>query len=133
MFVPVLFFMRRILFVFIALVMREYFWVQLASINFVALGAVIFIMWARPLETRQANISETFNDCTLLVITYHLWCFTDIIPKPETRNYLGFTFIGTSLGNIVIHLISMLLSSLARAKLECKRRRLIREARKKAA
>ena len=133
LFVPVLFFMRRILFILIVILMRQYFWVQLASINFVALSAVIFIMWARPLETREANISETFNDCTLLVMSYHMWCFTDIIREPETRNNLGFSFICISLGNISVHMTSMLLSSLARAKIACKRRRLTMEARKKAA
>ena len=107
LFYPVIFFLRRILFVTIVIVVRNIFWVQVASLNFMALGIIIFVMWSRPLETKQLNFFETFNECTLLVMTYHLWCFSDFIKEPETRNQLGFVFISVSLGNIAVHLITM--------------------------
>ena len=86
LFFPVIFFLRRIMFVTIVVSVRSVFWVQVASLNFMALGIIIFVMWSRPLETNQLNFFETFNEFTLLVMTYHLWCFSDFIKEPETRN-----------------------------------------------
>ena len=75
-----------------------------------------------PLESRQANLFEFFNDCTLLVLTYHLWCFTDIVGEAETRYLLGFCFIGASLGNIVVHLSFMIAYTIGQTRLFFKKR-----------
>ena len=74
-----------------------------------------------PMESRQENLFEVFNDCTLLLLTYHLWCFTDIVGEPETRYELGYVFIGASLGNISVHFVLMLLETFIRTKLACKK------------
>ena len=96
---------------------HEYLWVQVALLNFTALTTAIFTLWYMPMESRVANLFEIFNDCTLLLLTYHLWCFTDIVGEPETRYELGYVFIGVSLGNISVHLVFMLLAIIIRAKL----------------
>ena len=68
-----------------------------------------------PMESRVANLFEFFNDCTLLLLTYHLWCFTDIVGEPETRYQLGYIFIGVSLGNICVHFVAMVIVTFTRA------------------
>ena len=122
LFFPVIFFLRRIMFVTIVVSVRSVFWVQVASLNFMALGIIIFVMWSRPLETKQLNFFETFNECTLLVMTYHLWCFSDFVKEPETRNKLGFVFISVSLGNIAVHLITIMISAIKKCRTSCRRR-----------
>ena len=104
---------------------------QVALLNFSALTTIIFTLWFMPLVTRHANIIEAFNDCTILVLTYHLWCFTDMVRDPEVRHLLGFAFITTSLGNVAVHLILMLHESGIRAKLYYKRCTNRRKAKKK--
>ena len=84
-FVPILFFTKRLVFVSFLIVANEYLWVQVATLNFLALASIIYVLWFRPMESRQANLIEVFNDYTLLLLTYLLWCFTDIIGEPETR------------------------------------------------
>ena len=81
------------------------------AVNMLTLGTVIFTLWYWPLETKKANLFEAFNDITLLLMTYHMWCFTDIVPEPETRHMLGFSFIAVSMMNILVHLVTMLLES----------------------
>ena len=78
-FVPIFFFIKRLIFVSFLVVANAYLWVQVATLNFIALASIMFILWFKPMETKKANMTEVFNDYTLLVLTYFLWCFTDII------------------------------------------------------
>ena len=89
---------------------------------------VIYLQWFIPIATRFANNLETFNEVTLLLLTYLAWCFSDFVSQPETRNDLGFWFIGISLGNICVHISIMLFDSLKKIIQRCKGR----QARKKA-
>ena len=74
---------------------------------------------------------EVMNDCTILLLTYHLWCFTDMVGDPEVRYELGYIFIAASLGNIAIHLCFMFCASIFRMRLACKRRKLRKAAAKR--
>ena len=119
--VPVFFFAKRLLFVSILVTLNAYLWVQVALLSFMTTASVIFVLWYMPLESKKANLVEVMNDCTVLLLTYHLWCFTDFVGEPETRHELGFVFIGTSLSNILVHLLLMLSQTVYHLKLRCKR------------
>ena len=117
MLVPILFFAKRLLIASLLITENDFLWVNVAALNFIALGSNVFHLWYMPLESRKANVLEVFNDCTLLMLTYLLWCFTDIVEEPETREQLGYVFISVSLGNIAVHLIMMLCETGFRVKL----------------
>ena len=74
-----------------------------------------------PLESRQANLFEVINDCTLLLLTYHLWLFTDVVGEPETRHLIGFAFMAVCLGNVTIHLVTMMVTTGVTVKLSCRK------------
>ena len=73
------------------------------------------------LESKKANVLQALNDCTLLILTYNLWCFTDIVWEPETRERLGYVYVAFCLSNISVHLVIMLSESFYRIKLSFKR------------
>ena len=79
-------------------------------------------LWYRPLAGRQTNLFEVYNDYTLLLLTYLLWCFTDIVGEAETRHALGFVFIAVSLTNVAVHVIFMASGSFSTLKDKCKKR-----------
>mgnify|MGYP007004933791 CR=1 FL=1 len=91
----------------IILFAKDNIWFQISSINFITLGSIMFTLWFKPQESKEATYYEVFNDITLLLVTYHMWCFTDIVPEAETRYGLGKSFIGICLGNILVHLVGM--------------------------
>ena len=103
------------------IVADSYLWVQIALLNSLSLASIMITLWYMPLESKKANVFEALNDGTILVLTYHLWCFTDIVKEPETRHELGFMFIAVCLSNIVTHLVFMLYETGIRIKLVCKR------------
>ena len=85
LFASVMFFMRRVAFIISALIFRKTLWPQLAIQNFISLSMCIYLQWYRPFATNFMNNMETFNEITILVLTYFLFCFTDFVPEPETR------------------------------------------------
>ena len=119
---PTLYFVKRLLFASLLVGASEYLWVQVALLNFSTLASLMYVLWYMPLESTRANLFEVFNDVTLLLLTYLLWCFTDWIVEPETRHELGFIFIAISLGNVALHLFTMVLESLRGIKEKCKQR-----------
>lgn len=104
----------------------------MASLNAMALGSMIFTAWYMSFESRKANKFEVFNDGTTLVITYHLWCFTDFLDEPETRSLLGWSLIGVLVANIATHLVSMIVSQYYIAKVSCRRRKARKQAQRAA-
>ena len=106
------FFLKRCIFVILLIAAKDYIWVQVAALNFMALGSLMYTLWLMPFDSMKANLFEVFNDSTLLVLTYHLWCFTDMIQEAETRNELGFIFIAVSLSNIALHLVALIIENI---------------------
>ena len=119
--VPIFFFAKRLCLVLILLGAGSYLWVQIAMLNSMAVASIIYVMWFMPFENKSMNYIEVMNEVTLLLLTYTLWCFTDFVPEAETRHLLGFVFIATSQGNVIVHLILMVCETMKRIELGCKR------------
>ena len=41
------------------------------------------------MKSNFVNNVDTFDECTIIVLTYFLMCFTDFVPLAETRYELG--------------------------------------------
>ena len=72
------------------------------------MAMVIYLQWHQPYEQKAKTRIETFNEVTLIILTYFLFCFTDFVPEAETRNGLGIYYGGVTLLNIVVHMFIML-------------------------
>ena len=119
--VPIFFFAKRLCLVLILLGAGLSPWYQIAMLNSMAVASIIYVMWFMPFENKSMNYIEVMNEVTLLLLTYTLWCFTDFVPEAETRHLLGFVFIATSQGNVIVHLTLMVCETMKRVELGCKR------------
>ena len=119
---------RRVLFVITVISSRDYLFFQLATQNFTALGMVIFLQWYLPLESKFASHVETFNEFTMLMLTYLLMCFTDFVPDALMRSTLGLAYISVNFSNIGFHVFLMLGTSLLQVKTNCRRKMIRRKA-----
>ena len=61
------------------------------------------------------------NECTSIVLTYGLFCFTDFVPSEETRSDIGYCYIVVSCAYISVHLIVLGIETVYRVKLVCKK------------
>jgi len=46
---------------------------------------------------------EIFNECTNILLIYHMMMFTDWVSDPGTRYTIGYVVILVVIGNIVTH------------------------------
>ena len=83
---------------------------------------IIYLGHVWPLETPSATKMEIFNECTIIVLTYGLMMFTDFVPDPETRFAIGWSYMATCLGNILVHLSLLFRASGKQVKNSCKRK-----------
>ena len=119
---PMIFFGRRVLFAVSAVLLKDCLWAQLAIQIMVSVFMIIYLMWYKPLESPFALRIEVMNECTVIVQTYGLFCFTDFVPAPETRIEIAYVYMGVCLANILVHLTLLLLATGHKLKLMCKKK-----------
>ena len=91
--IPLTYFLRRAMLCFCLVFWLEFFWGQVAIQLMISVCMMIFLQWARPLDSAFANNIETFNEVVTLLVIYLLMCFSDFVISPETRNDCGKVFI----------------------------------------
>jgi len=75
-----------------------------------------------PFSDRVTNYLEMFNECTVLLMSYHLLFFTDFVVDPETKFKYGWSACGTTLFNVLVNLIVIIVSSVKDIIRGCKRK-----------
>ena len=56
----------------------------------------------RPMISKTSNAIELINETFILLITYHLYLFTDFYTDAEIRKSIGISLIVTTLFNVAI-------------------------------
>ena len=57
-----------------------------------------------PYKSFMQNIQEVFNECTVIVASYHLFCFTEWIFDMERRFELGWSLIAVIVLNVFFNI-----------------------------
>lgn len=107
LFMPIMYFGRRLAFVLTVVYLPEFFWAMIATQFAISTSLIMFLQWDRPLENRFAAGLQTFNECTTLIVLYLVLCFSDFVETAQTRSSLGLVFIGVVSFNVVTHIINM--------------------------
>jgi hypothetical protein len=50
---------------------------------------IIYILYVRPFKERYKNNLESFNEISILVISYHLLFYTDFIQDEDMKSSFG--------------------------------------------
>lgn len=116
------FIFRRLAFVYSVIFWVDFLWAQIALQIMVSVYAVIYLFYFWPLETPFANLMEVFNECTIVMLSYCLMCFTQWVPEVETRHRIGWVFVGVALTNILVHLTFLTYGSGHHICLFCKKK-----------
>ena len=64
------------------------------------------------------------NECTIIILCYLLFCFTEFVPNPSVRYQIGVVYNVVVLINITIHTVMLVWDSLANCKLYFKKKAL---------
>ena len=77
---------------------------------------IIYLMYWWPFHTPLFTKIEVFNEVTTLLLLYHLFMFTDWLPKAKLRYLMGWSFIAITVVNLMFHLSSMLINTVGNLK-----------------
>ena len=122
LFIPTIFFIRRLALAFTLIFWIEFIWGQMACQFAFSVALIIFIQWKKPFESQFDNNMETFSEVITIFVLYMMICFTDFILDPMMRFYCGKFFISVICSYALVHIIFLLkdlclqIRSLIRAK-----------------
>lgn len=119
LFFPFFFILRRLLFVFAAIYMESFLWLQLAIQFFCSVWMMIYLLTFWPFKDKIFTKVEVMNEVTSLLLLYHMLTFTDWVPRAETRYVMGWSFIGITSGNLAIHMLLLIRNSINDIKSKC--------------
>ena len=70
---------KRMLFVLSAVFLYSYPAIQVQLYILINLSEALYIMYFKPFDTRAANKIESFNQITIMVVSYLLLGFSDMV------------------------------------------------------
>jgi len=62
---------------------------------------LMYLVQFRPYTDEALNTIQIQNEFAILVIDYHLLCFTDYIMLAETKNIVGWSFVVCCIINLI--------------------------------
>ena len=58
---------------------------------FFGLISIVLIALQKPFK--GSNLVEMGHEIVILLIMYHMFCFTEFVPDPEVRNLIGYSVV----------------------------------------
>ena len=93
----VLYMMRRLIMVGLAVFFGDYPVGQILIMTLHSFLMIIYLAKVKPFESRLLNRVEIFNECIVLIASYHLFMFTKFTSDPDTQYQVGWSMIGFAL------------------------------------
>ncbi|TNV87552.1 hypothetical protein FGO68_gene2096 [Halteria grandinella] len=126
----VVYMIRRLVFVIIALTLHKYPYAQAQLVIFCSIIVIIYNILVKPFSIPRLNELEVFNEICILIAAYHLVMFTDFDlsdPKASIDLHLqiqykcGWSMIAITTLNILVNMLVMLVESFYNLKLGFKK------------
>jgi hypothetical protein len=112
----VFFVIRRIVFVFSAIYLRNFLFFQLAT-QFVSLWfSINYVFEYQPFDNKLTTILELMNEFTSGILMYHVIVFNPAwVSEDEPREFVGISFIVIVCMNISVHVFFLCKTSYTEA------------------
>lgn len=69
---------------------------------------------------------EIFNESTIMLLNYHMLCFTLFVPDLNTQFMMGYSMTGILIFIILVNMALMLYNTVQRIRIELRRRKFIK-------
>jgi len=101
---PFFFMVRRMLYALLLVFLTGYPVFQIAGMVMMTVFMVIFMGHVRPFATKFQHYNELYNECTVMILTYHLICFSNLNTDADSAYIMGFSMVFFTLQNVLINL-----------------------------
>ena len=72
------------------------------AMTYLTVAHVIILLLIKPFKGGRKQLKkEIFNEIAIMFVSYTVMCFSDFVPDPETRFYIGYV----SIGIVCLHLL----------------------------
>lgn len=80
-----IFTVRRLIYGISAVALDKHPIVQIAILNVQSTLVIIYLTLVKPFEVSYMNKLEIFNEICILIVSYHMFIFTDFVPDVKIR------------------------------------------------
>jgi len=119
---PIIFIVRRALFVAAALLWSRFLWLQIMSQVVMTTLAAVYVVHFKPMEDVRAYRLEIFNEQTAMLALSLTICFSDLVPDNNKYN-VGVLFNCLLVGNILTHMSFIVKSIIHNSRESCERKK----------
>ena len=91
---------------------------------------IIIIGYNKPIDSMAGNKAEIAQEVTIILISYHLLCFTDWMPDLEIRHIIGYSIIALVLSLLLLTILVRACCSIRNCSRKNKRKYLVKRSKK---
>jgi hypothetical protein len=102
---PMIYLLRRVVFVLIPTYWTNYPFFQVQAINFINSLYFSFIGYFLPSQSHKTNKLELLNEFILQILFYHFFCFSEWETTSEIQYQIGQSFIAFTVILMVVNVI----------------------------
>ena len=106
---PLFFFYRRLLLPLAIIMLPTTLTVHYATLTVSGLATIILIGLTRPFVENNDNKAEILHELVIIVIMYHIFCFTDFVPNMQARHMLGYSVMVCILTHLLVFYVLKLI------------------------
>ena len=107
MFYPILFIIKRMVFVFVVVFMTELLFFQIFLFLFITTVVLLFLIEKRPYEEEKMNRLDIMNEIVDVIVLFHVIVFS-FGEKDSDNQIFGLTLIGVTIIAMSVHIITSL-------------------------
>ena len=90
---PIWFLARRLILSLAIVTFDQTVWWQLAIKTALVATSTIIVGQIEPFDAPQLNNQEFFNEVIIMIVLYHIFCFTPFVSDTETQYQVGYSII----------------------------------------
>ena len=121
MFYPILFIIKRMVFVFVVVFMTELLFFQIFLFLFITTVVLLFLIEKRPYEEEKMNKLDIMNEIVDLIVLFHVMIFS-LGENDRDNQFFGLTLIVVATIAISIHIIASMVEQVRSWKNWCKKK-----------
>jgi hypothetical protein len=103
---------RRLIMSLLIVFLPSYPYAQAQLMTLSCAVVIILYGYSNVYQTPKMRKLEFFNEATILLCCYHIFCFTDFVDDPTMRYKIGFSLIAFTTLNLSINVFIMLFETI---------------------
>ncbi len=102
---------RRLILSLLIVFLPSYPYAQIQIMTYSCVCVVIFYGHSNVYRMKKQTILEFFNETTIMLCCYHMFCLTDFVDDPKMRYYTGYSLIAFTSLNLIINTLVMFIET----------------------